>query len=86
MFRELRLIGLHVIGMIKKGNQRYRHNQNPRRFGDLFFLFCDEIQGLDYEKALRQLMFYCMILLAYVPKELAQTVSCQVMHWIADFA
>lgn len=60
-----------------------RHNQDSRSFGDIFFLFCEEIQDLDYETALRQLMYYCMILLNYVPKELVKTVSCQVMFWIA---
>ena len=61
-----------------------RHNQDTRSFGGLFFLFCEEIQDLDYETALRQLMNFCMILLNYVPKQLATAVSCQVMHWIAS--
>ncbi|MBO8158454.1 transposase [Thermosyntropha sp.] len=60
-----------------------RHNQDYRSFGDLFFLCCEEIQDLDYETALRQLMYYCMMLLDNVPKELAKIVSCQVMFWIA---
>lgn len=60
-----------------------RHNQDSRSFGELFFLLCDEIQDLDYETALRQLMYYCMVLLNYVPKEVAKIVSCQVMFWIA---
>ena len=60
-----------------------RHNQDSRSFGELFFLLCEEIQDLDYETALRQLMYYCMMLLDYVPKELSQIVSCQVMFWIA---
>lgn len=61
-----------------------RHNQDSRSFGGLFFLFCEEIQDLDYETALRQLMYYCMMLLDYVPKKLATAVSCQVMYWIAS--
>lgn len=60
-----------------------RHNQDLRSFGDLFFLLCEEIQDLDYETALRQLMYYCMLLLNYVPKELAKIISCQLMFWIA---
>jgi hypothetical protein len=60
-----------------------RHNQDSRSFGELFFLLCEEIQDLDYATALRQLMYYCMIMLDYVPKELAEIVSCQVMFWIA---
>lgn len=59
-----------------------RHNQDLRSFGELFFLLCEEIQDLDYATALRQLMYYCMMLLDYVPKELAKIVSCQVMFWI----
>lgn len=33
------------------------HNQDSRSFGEPFFLLCEEIQGLDYETALRQLMY-----------------------------
>lgn len=61
-----------------------RNNQDSRSFGGLFFLLCDEIQDLDYETALKQLMYYCMMLLNYVPKELATAVSCQVIYWIAS--
>lgn len=61
-----------------------RHNQDSRSFGGLFFLLCEEIQDLDYETALRQLMFYCMMLLEYVPKEFAKAVSSQVIFWIAS--
>ena len=61
-----------------------RHNQDSRSFGGLYFLFCEEIQDLDYETALKQLMYYCMMLLDYVPKKLATAVSCQVMYWIAS--
>ena len=60
-----------------------RHNQDSRSFGGLFFLLCEEIQDLDYATALRQLMYYCMILLNYVPKNVAKIISCQVMFWIA---
>jgi len=61
-----------------------RHNQDSRSLGGLFFLFCEEIQDLDYETALRRLMFCCTMLLEHVPKKLAKTVSCQVMDWIAS--
>lgn len=60
-----------------------RYNQDSRSFGELFFLLCEEIQDLDYATALKQLMYYCMMLLDYVPKELAKIVSCQVMFWIS---
>lgn len=60
-----------------------RHNQDSRSFGELFFLFCEDIQDLDYETALRQLIYYCMMLLDYVPKELADIISCQLLLWIA---
>ncbi len=60
-----------------------RNNQDSRSFGGLFFLLCEEIQDLNYETTLRQLMYYCKMLLNYVPKELATAVSCQVIYWIA---
>ena len=49
----------------------------------IFFLLCEDIQDLDYETALRQLIYYCMMLIDYVPKELAKIISCQVRFWIA---
>jgi hypothetical protein len=61
-----------------------RHNQDPRSFGGLFFLLCEEIHDLDYETALSQLMYFCMMLLNYVPKEFAKALSCQLMYWIAS--
>lgn len=60
-----------------------RHNQDSRSFGDLFFLLCEEIQELDYETALRQLMYYCMMLLDHVTKEVEKIFACQVKFWIA---
>ena len=35
MITELRAIGLHVIGMIKKGNQRYRYNGQLMKLDEL---------------------------------------------------
>ena len=61
-----------------------RHNQDSRSFGGLFFLFCEEIQDLDYETAIKQLMYYCMMLLEHVSEELAKVLSCQLIHWIAS--
>jgi len=61
-----------------------RHNQDSRSFGGLFFLFCEEIQDIEYETALGQLMLLCWKLLEHVPEELAKAVSCQLMQWIAS--
>jgi len=61
-----------------------RHNQDLRSFGILFFLACEEVQDLDYETALRQLMFFCTVLLEHIPESLAKAVSSQLMHWIDD--
>ena len=61
-----------------------RHNQDLRSFGGLFFLLCEEIQDLDYETALRQLMYFCRMLLNCLPKVFAKAVSCQLMYWIAS--
>lgn len=60
-----------------------RHTQDLRSYGELFFLLCEEIQDLDYETALKQLMYFCMKLLNHVPGEVAKTVLCQVKYWIA---
>lgn len=60
-----------------------RNNQDSRSLGELFFLYCEEIQDLDYETALRQLIYYCTMLLSKVPKEIAYVISCQLRLWIA---
>jgi hypothetical protein len=60
-----------------------RHNQDSRSYGELFYLFCDEIQDIDYETAIRQLMFFFTELLGNLSQELSEAISCQVIHWIA---
>lgn len=60
-----------------------RHNQDSRSYGELFYLFCDEIQDIDYETAIRQLMFFFIELLKNVSKELSKAILCQVRYWIA---
>jgi len=60
-----------------------RHNQDLRSYGELFYLFCDEIQDIDYETAIRQLMFFFTEMLKNISKESSEAISCQVMHWIA---
>ena len=61
-----------------------RHNQDSRSFGGLFSLFCEEIQDLGYETALRQLMSFCKSLFNHVPKEVAAEALRQVLFWIAS--
>lgn len=60
-----------------------RHNQDSRSYGELFYLLCDEIQDIDYETAIRQLMYFFTKVLGNLSKEFFQAISCQVMHWIA---
>jgi len=60
-----------------------RHNQDLRSYGELFYLYCDEIQDIDYETAIRQLMFFFTEMLGKISKELSEAISCQVRHWIA---
>jgi len=59
-----------------------RHHQDSRSYGEIFYLFCDEIQDIDYETAIKQLMFFFTELLGNVSKEFSKAISCQVMHWI----
>lgn len=61
-----------------------RHNQDSRSYGELFYLFCDEIQDIDYETAIRQLMIFFTELLKNVSQELSEAIVCQVRYWIAD--
>jgi len=60
-----------------------RHNQDLRSYGELFYLFCDEIQDIDYETAIRQLMLFFTEMLGKVSHELSKAISCQVRHWFA---
>lgn len=60
-----------------------RHNQDSRSYGEIFYLFCDEIQDIDYETAIKQLMIFVTEMLGAIPKQISDEILCQVRHWIA---
>ncbi len=60
-----------------------RNHQDSRSYGEIFYLFCDDIQDTDYETAIRQLMLFFTKMLETVSREISQVILCQVMHWIA---
>jgi len=60
-----------------------RNNHDSRSYGEIFYLFCDEIQDIDYQTAIRQLLFFIAELLGNISKDLSAAIICQVRHWIA---
>jgi len=64
------------MSYVPKKKDQYEY-PNTRNMG------CDEIQDIDFETAIRQLMFFFNELLGNLSKELSEAILCQVMHWIA---
>ena len=60
-----------------------RNNQDSRSYGEIFYLFCDEIQDIDYQTAIRQLLFFIAEMLGKLSKDLSAAILCQVRYWIA---
>lgn len=60
-----------------------RNNQDSRSYGEIFYLFCDEIQDIDYQTAIMQLLVFFTELLGNLSENVSETILCQVRYWIA---
>lgn len=59
-----------------------RNHQDSRSYGEIFFLFCDEIQDIDYHTAIKQLLLFIEELLGKLSKNLSIAILRQVQYWI----
>lgn len=64
-----------------------RRNKNDEKtFGELFFMFSDDIHDMDFSTALQSLMSLFVEQINTVAAEAAETVKCQLQQWIASQA
>jgi hypothetical protein len=64
-----------------------RRNQNDHKtYGELFYMFCDDIQDIDFNNALTSLMALFAEQLAGLPTGITKVIQCKVTEWIESQA
>ena len=64
-----------------------RRNQNDHKtYGELFYLFCDDIQDIDFNNALTSLLALFVEQLAALPADISFIIRCKVVEWIESQA
>ena len=64
-----------------------RRNQNDERsYGELFYMFCDDIQDMDLTSALQSLMALFVDIITTCSAKITELIKNQVSNWIASQA
>lgn len=64
-----------------------RRNQNDQKtYGELFFMFCDDIQDMDLTSALQSLMALFVEHILTLSADITSIIKCKVSEWIASQA
>jgi len=64
-----------------------RRNQNDQKtYGELFYMFCDDIQDIDFDNALKSLMALFVEQLTGLPVDIIKVIKCKVSEWISSQA
>lgn len=64
-----------------------RRNQNDQKtYGELFFMFCDDIQDMDLTNALQSLMALFVEHISSLAADITSVIKCKVSEWIASQA
>lgn len=64
-----------------------RRNKNDERsYGELFYIFCDDIQDMDLTNALQSLMALFVNLATTLSAQITETIKIQVCNWMASQA
>lgn len=64
-----------------------RRNQNDQKtYGELFYMFCDDIQDMDLTNALTSLMALFAEQLTNLPEEITKILKCKVDEWMRSQA
>lgn len=64
-----------------------RRNQNDQKtYGELFYMFCDDIQDMDLTNALTSLMALFAEQLTNLPEEITKILKCKVDEWVESQA
>lgn len=64
-----------------------RRNQNDQKtYGELFFMFCDDVQDMDLATALQSLMALFVEHISTLSADITSVIKCKVSEWIASQA
>ena len=64
-----------------------RRNQNDQKtFGELFYMFCDDIQDMDLTDALQSLMALFVEHISNLSADITSVIKCKVSEWIGSQA
>lgn len=64
-----------------------RRNQNDQRtYGELFYMFCDDIQDMDLTNAIQSLMALFINITADIPAEITNLIKHKVSEWMSTQA
>lgn len=64
-----------------------RRNENDERsYGELFYMFCDDIQDMDLTNALQSLMALFVNMSITLPTQITEMIKVQVCNWMASQA
>ena len=64
-----------------------RRNQNDQKtYGELFFMFCDDIQDMDLTNALQSLMALFVEHISNLSADITSVIKCKVNEWIGSQA
>lgn len=64
-----------------------RRNQNDQKtYGELFFMFCDDIQDMDLTSSLQSLMALFVEHILTLSADITSIIKCKVSEWIASQA
>ena len=61
-----------------------RHKNDEKTYGELFFMFCDEVQDMDLTSALQDLMVLFTELVTMVSCDIIKMIKSKVTNWIAS--
>ena len=61
-----------------------RHKNDEKTYGELFFMFCDEVQDMDLTSALQDLMVLFKELVTMVSCDITKLIKSKVTNWIAS--
>lgn len=59
-----------------------RERNDQKTYGELFYLFCDDIQDMDLVTALQSLMALLQDLHSSLPDVLKKVIACQAANWM----
>ena len=64
-----------------------RRNQNDQKtYGELFFMFCDDIQDMELTNALQSLMALFVEQISGLSADITSVIKCKVTEWITSQA